>query len=479
MLGSTGSIGTQTLDVARRHPDRLEIVALAAGTRVDELLAQAREFGVCHLAVGDERLAKEPVADDLRVQVGKGSLGFGADAVAALVQLPEADVVVNALVGAAGLRASYETLAAGKVLALANKESLVVGGDLIMPLAAQVDARRRVGCMSPATGPAGALMPIDSEHGAIYQCLLGEDPREVARLWVTASGGPFRGRTRAELADITPAQALAHPTWNMGAKISIDSFGAEWLSDARVVDPYWSAATGDHTGYRLAELDVALALADYLESHELDASNTKLLVCGHSRGGSVANLLARDLLDIAEESAPVVAPENLFAYTFAPSASTREASAGDARYHSIYNVENPTDLVPRVPLAAWGYRCYGTTVSFPGTDDEGFDEAFEAMQEARARNTGFISTQPYRFGEACPAQSVADAIAERVPTVDDLSSLSGAAQATSVLVQQDLYRILASHFPDTYLAWMQSLDPKDLTFEQAERQGGPETRSDD
>ena len=116
-----------------------------------------------------------------------------------------------------------ETLAAGKVLALANKESLVVGGDLIMPLAAQVDARRRVGCMSPATGPAGALMPIDSEHGAIYQCLLGEDPREVARLWVTASGGPFRGRTRAELADITPAQALAHPTWNMGAKISIDS----------------------------------------------------------------------------------------------------------------------------------------------------------------------------------------------------------------------------------------------------------------
>ena len=175
----------------------------------------------------------------------------------------------------------------------------------------------------------------------------------------------------------------------------------------------------------------------------------------------------------------MVAPENLIAYTFAPSASTREASAGDARYHSIYNVENPTDLVPRVPLAAWGYRCYGTTVSFPGTDDEGFDEAFEAMQEARARNTGFISTQPYRFGEACPAQSVADAIAERVPTVDDLSSLSGAAQATSVLVQQDLYRILASHFPDTYLAWMQSLDPKDLTFEQAERQGGPETRSDD
>ena len=247
VLGSTGSIGTQTLDVARRHADKLEVVALAAGTRAEELLAQAREFGVHHLAVGDGRLAGEPVADELAAQArggaqpatdapsslaeavarrsaaGEGSLGFGAQAVADLVRLPEADIVVNALVGAAGLRASYETLRAGKVLALANKESLVVGGDLIMPLAAQVDAQRRAAGTAPAAGPAGALMPIDSEHGAIYQCLLGEDAREVARLWVTASGGPFRGRTRAELAAITPAQALAHPTWNMGAKISIDS----------------------------------------------------------------------------------------------------------------------------------------------------------------------------------------------------------------------------------------------------------------
>ena len=272
VLGSTGSIGTQTLDVVRRHPDKLQVVALAAGTRAEELLAQAREFGVRHLAVGDERLAGEAVADDLRAQVegglrcvaaqaavgalgvagaratqgglraaastsdasnadarsfgaerGEGSLGFGAQAVAALAQLPEADVVVNALVGAAGLRASYDTLRAGKVLALANKESLVVGGDLIMPLAAQVDARRRAAGTAPAHGPAGALMPIDSEHGAIYQCLIGEDAREVARLWVTASGGPFRGRTRAQLADVTAAEALAHPTWNMGAKITIDS----------------------------------------------------------------------------------------------------------------------------------------------------------------------------------------------------------------------------------------------------------------
>ena len=223
VLGSTGSIGTQTLDVARRHPDKLEVVAFACGTRAEELLSQARAFGVRWLALGDERLEGTPIAADLREQACGGRLGFGAQAVADLVKLPDVDVVVNALVGEAGLRASYETLAAGKVLALANKESLVVGGDLIMPLAAQVDDRRRAEGLAPAHGPAGALMPIDSEHGAIYQCLIGEAKREVSRLWVTASGGPFRGRTREELEDVTAAAALKHPTWNMGAKITIDS----------------------------------------------------------------------------------------------------------------------------------------------------------------------------------------------------------------------------------------------------------------
>lgn len=220
VLGSTGSIGTQTLDVVRQHADELQVVGLAVNSNVQELAAQAREFGVRNVAVGEARLAGDARCADLPAGV---ALSFGADAVVALTQLPEADVVVNALVGAAGLHASYETLKAGKVLALANKESLVVGGDLIMPLAAQVDAQRRASGVAPENGPAGALMPIDSEHGAIYQCLIGESSCEVSRLWVTASGGPFRGRTAAELEHITPAQALAHPTWNMGAKISIDS----------------------------------------------------------------------------------------------------------------------------------------------------------------------------------------------------------------------------------------------------------------
>lgn len=201
VLGSTGSIGRQTLDVVRQHADKLRIVGLAAGSRADDLARQAAEFGV------PERNALLAARD-------------GEHAAERLVQLDEADVVVNSLVGAAGLRASYETLRAGKTLALANKESLVVGGDLIMPL---VNAGpRALGCV-PAAGGATNLTPIDSEHGAIYQCLLGENPHEVGKLWVTASGGPFRGRTVDDLRDITPAQALAHPTWNMGAKISIDS----------------------------------------------------------------------------------------------------------------------------------------------------------------------------------------------------------------------------------------------------------------
>lgn len=214
VLGSTGSIGVQTLDVARRHADKLKVVGLAAGTRGADLLAQAREFGVGHLALASREANPPAVIDGLVDHAeamgrshGGGSLSFGADGVEALCRLPEADVVVNALVGAAGLSASLAALSAGKVLALANKESLVVGGDLIMP---------------QATEP-GRLMPIDSEHGAIYQCLLGEDAREVSKLWVTASGGPFRGKKAADLASITPAQALAHPTWNMGPKISIDS----------------------------------------------------------------------------------------------------------------------------------------------------------------------------------------------------------------------------------------------------------------
>jgi 1-deoxy-D-xylulose-5-phosphate reductoisomerase len=201
VLGSTGSIGRQTLDVASRNPDRVRIVALAANCSGEMLAQQACAFGVCSTAIGDSRHA--PPASDLPTGA---SCSTGADAVAALASADDVDIVVNALVGAAGLRASEAALRAGKRLALANKESLVVGGDLLMPLAA-----------------AGQLIPVDSEHSAIFQCLVGESSARVARLWLTASGGPFRGWKREHLESVTVDQALAHPRWTMGPKITIDS----------------------------------------------------------------------------------------------------------------------------------------------------------------------------------------------------------------------------------------------------------------
>ena len=203
VLGSTGSIGTQTLDVARRHPEFVKIVALSANTQAELLLEQAREFSVEHVV-----LTNAGIADAWRARFAEigATLHAGPEAIVELCNLPEVDMVVNSLVGAAGMQASYATLVAGKQLALANKESLVVGGDVLMPLSTHE-----------------TLLPIDSEHGAIYQCLLGEDPAEVTRLWVTASGGPFRGKKAADLQNITVEQALSHPTWNMGRKISIDS----------------------------------------------------------------------------------------------------------------------------------------------------------------------------------------------------------------------------------------------------------------
>lgn len=203
VLGSTGSIGTQTLDVARRHPEFVKIVALSANTQAELLFEQAREFSVEHAV-----LANAEIAEAWRARFAEigATLHAGPEAIVELCNLPEVDMVVNSLVGAAGMQASYATLVSGKQLALANKESLVVGGDVLMPLSTHE-----------------TLLPIDSEHGAIYQCLLGEDPAEVTRLWVTASGGPFRGKKAADLQNITVEQALSHPTWNMGRKISIDS----------------------------------------------------------------------------------------------------------------------------------------------------------------------------------------------------------------------------------------------------------------
>ncbi|MFN7942512.1 MAG: 1-deoxy-D-xylulose-5-phosphate reductoisomerase [Thermoanaerobaculia bacterium] len=206
LLGATGSIGRSTIAVVRHHPERFAIAALAAtGRKLEELAALAREFRP-RLVVVTDAAARAPLAAaiaDPAIEVASG-----AEALAAAANLAEVDLVVAAMVGAAGLAPVHAAVAAGKSVALANKEALVVAGGLLTRLAA-------------ATG--AALLPIDSEHVALHQALRSGARGEVRRLVLTASGGPFRRREPATWAAITPDEALRHPTWSMGAKISIDS----------------------------------------------------------------------------------------------------------------------------------------------------------------------------------------------------------------------------------------------------------------
>jgi 1-deoxy-D-xylulose-5-phosphate reductoisomerase len=216
ILGSTGSIGTQALDIVRRNPGRFRVVGLAAGGGNPELLArQAAEFGVAVVAVADSAAAAS-VAEALKAQAGVTDRGAassphgpeltaGAGAVPDLAALP-CDVVLNGVTGAAGLRATLAALEAGRTLALANKESLIIGGALVTSRAKP-----------------GQIVPVDSEHSTIAQCLRAGANSEVKRLVLTASGGPFRGWPAERLASVTPQQALAHPTWNMGPLVTTNS----------------------------------------------------------------------------------------------------------------------------------------------------------------------------------------------------------------------------------------------------------------
>jgi 1-deoxy-D-xylulose-5-phosphate reductoisomerase len=202
ILGSTGSIGTQALDVCERDRE-LEVVGLSAERSWEELVAQARAHGVRRIAVADADAAARAAE-----AWTDGVVLAGAEGLVRLVVESGADLVLNALVGSAGLGPTVATLGEGIDLALANKESLVVGGELVTALA-------------EATG--AQIVPVDSEHTALHQLISGQPPGALERLTITASGGPFRGRTRAELSEVTVEQALAHPTWAMGGKITIDS----------------------------------------------------------------------------------------------------------------------------------------------------------------------------------------------------------------------------------------------------------------
>jgi 1-deoxy-D-xylulose-5-phosphate reductoisomerase len=203
ILGSTGSIGTQALDVVARSGGELEVVGLSAARGWEPLLRQARATGVTRVALADPHAAARAAEQDIDVEVLSGPEGL-----VRLVLESGADLVLNALVGSAGLGPTIAALGEGIDLALANKESLVVGGELVVQLA-------------EATG--AQVLPVDSEHSALHQLVSGEPAGAVDKLVLTASGGPFRGRSRAELESVTVDEALAHPTWDMGGKITIDS----------------------------------------------------------------------------------------------------------------------------------------------------------------------------------------------------------------------------------------------------------------
>jgi 1-deoxy-D-xylulose-5-phosphate reductoisomerase len=204
ILGSTGSIGTQTIDVVASRPGEFRVVALTAGRNVTLLAAQARALRPQLVVVSDEDEARA-LAQGLPAQT---RVAWGRDGLVEAARHPEADLVVCGLVGAIGIEPAYAAVDAGKDIALANKETLVAAGEFLIARAG-------------ATG--AAILPVDSEHNALHQCLRGEDTTEIKTLWLTASGGPFRGWSHEAIAQATPDQALRHPTWVMGPKVTIDS----------------------------------------------------------------------------------------------------------------------------------------------------------------------------------------------------------------------------------------------------------------
>jgi len=219
ILGSTGSIGTQALEIIRQHPDKFDVVLLSANSRVEELKQQVREFRPEHAVISDPKkyeTLKSVSLTDVNVHSGNSKLNE-------LVALDEIDIVLNSLVGFAGFQPTYNALKAGKRVALANKESLVVGGRLITALTDNSDAE---------------LIPVDSEHSAMLQCIVGEPTNRIEKIIITASGGPFRDYSVEQMKLITVDQALKHPNWEMGAKITIDS-STMMNKGLEIIEAHW------------------------------------------------------------------------------------------------------------------------------------------------------------------------------------------------------------------------------------------------
>ena len=367
ILGSTGSIGTQALDVVRRAPDAFELVGLSADSGWETLVEQARDHGVKRIA-----LASMDAAAQAAEAWTDGEVLRGTEGLAQLVAEADADLVLNAVVGSAGLGPTIVALSEGIDVALANKESLVVGGELVTAL-------------SEATG--AALIPVDSEHSALHQLVAGEAAGTVERLTLTASGGPFRGRTRAELERVTVEEALNHPTWAMGGKITVDSatlmnkglevieahhlFGTPYDRIGVVVHPQSivhslislvDGATLAHLGHPDMRVPIAYAL-HFPERVELPVRT----------------------LDLAEVGALTFEPAD--EETFACLRLAREAGIAGGTAPCVLNAANEVAVTAfldgRLPFLGIAAAVETALEEIPAARVHGFETLFEADAQAR------------------------------------------------------------------------------------------------
>ncbi len=366
ILGSTGSIGTQALDVLERS-DELELIGLSAERSWEMLVQQARAHGVRRVALVDEHAAR--LAADAWPE---GEVLSGAEGLVRLIVESGADLVLNALVGSAGLGPTVATLGEGIDLALANKESLVVGGELVVALA-------------EATGV--QIVPVNSEHTALHQLLSGLPPGSVERLTITASGGPFRGRSSEQLAEVSIEQALAHPTWAMGGKITIDSAtlmnkGLELMEAHHLFGtPYERIDVVVHPQSLIHGL---VQLADGAMLAHIGPKDMRIAI-SYALHGAASVELPIAALDLVQVGALTFEPVDLDAFPCLRLA--REAAQTGGTAPCVLNAANETAvhafLAGRLPFLGIAEVIERTLDVLPGTPIRAFESLYEADREAR------------------------------------------------------------------------------------------------
>jgi 1-deoxy-D-xylulose-5-phosphate reductoisomerase len=367
ILGSTGSIGTQALDVLQRSDGELELVGLSAQGSWEQLVEQARDVGVRRIALADEAAAAR--AGEAWTD---GEVLAGPEGLVRLVVESGADLVLNALVGSAGLGPTVATLGEGIDLALANKESLVVGGELVMALA-------------EATG--AQVIPVDSEHSALHQLLASERPGTVSKLVLTASGGPFRGRTRAELERVTVDEALDHPTWSMGGKITVDS--------ATLMNKGLEVIEAHHLfGTPYEQIDVVVHPQSIVHSYVQLCDGASLAHLGYPdmrvpiayalHHPERADLPVRPL-DLAEVGSLTFEPVDTRA--FPALALARDAAVAGGTAPCVLNAANEIAvhafLAGRLPFLGIAEVIEDTLAQLPAQPVRAFETLYEADREAR------------------------------------------------------------------------------------------------